>query len=89
MQQFKDKRSREIYETRFAGSVPEHVSIAAHKIMRIMVAAGSLQDIGVLGPIVRWRDAPNPLGIYVYGKWHVTFAWSEDFGAAEICLERR
>ena len=43
MRKFKDKRSREIYETRFASNVPEHVSIAAHKIMRIMVAAGSHQ----------------------------------------------
>jgi hypothetical protein len=57
--------------------------------MRIMVAAGSLQDIGIHGPIIRWRNAPDRFGIYVHGKWHVTFAWGEDFGAEEIFLERR
>jgi len=89
MQQFKDKRSREIYETQFARNVPEHVSIGAHKIMRILVAAGGLQDIGLRFIIIRWRSAPDRFGIYVHGKWHVTFAWSEDFGAGEISLERR
>jgi plasmid maintenance system killer protein len=88
MRQFKDKRSREIYETRFASNVPEHVSIGAHKIMRIVVAAGSLQDIGLRFLIIRWRSTPDLFGIHVHGKWHVTFAWREDFGAGEICLER-
>lgn len=89
MSKFKDKRSHEIYVTRFARDVPEHISVAAHKVMRIVVAAGSLQDIGVLGPIIRWRNAPDRLGIHIDGKWHVSFAWSEDFKAGEICLERK
>ena len=89
MRQFKDRRSLQIYETRFAVNVPQHVSVTAHKVMRIIVAARSLQDIGVLGSINRWRSAPDRLGINVYGKWHVTFAWNKEFGATEISLERK
>jgi hypothetical protein len=57
--------------------------------MQILVASGSLQDVGALGAIVHWLNAPDRLGIYVYGKWYVTFAWNEHFGAGEICLEKR
>ena len=57
--------------------------------MRILVAARNLQDVGVLGPIVRWQNALERFGLLVNGKWHVTFAWSEELGASEIILERR
>jgi plasmid maintenance system killer protein len=89
MKQFTDRRIREIYETRFAAGVPKHVSVAAHETVRPLVAACGLQDVGVLGPIVRWPKAPERYGLHINGKWHITFAWSDDFGAHEICLERR
>src|SRR5438128_677195 len=62
MQQFQNSKTREVFETRFAKSIPEHVSIKAHEIMRILVAARGLQDVGVLGPIVRWHNVPERLG---------------------------
>lgn len=84
-----DKRTRQIYETRFADGVPDHISVAAHETMHPLVASRSLQDVGVLGPIIRLLNTPERYGLHIDGKWHVTFAWSEHFGAYAIKLERR
>jgi hypothetical protein len=89
MKRFKCRKAREAYETRFARGVPNHVSIRAHVIIGALLAAHSLQDVGVVGRIVRWRKSPEWYGIVVAGKWHVLFEWSEDFGAYEIALKRR
>ncbi len=90
MKRFEDETIEEIYWTRFAPNVPEHVSVAAHKIARPLVAACSLQDVDVFGPILRWANAPARLGVHVDGKWHLTFVWCEDLeGAFGIQLERR
>lgn len=88
MKRFDDDRLKEIYETRFASGVPEHVSVAAHELARPLMAACSLQDVGVLGTIVRWSQEPERFGLQVDGKRHVTFAWSEEIGAHEMRLER-
>lgn len=89
MRRFDDDKLREIFETRFAAGVPKHVSVAAHQTTHPLVAARSLQDVGVLGSIVRLRNAPDRFGLHVSGKWHVTFGWSDEFGAFELKLERR
>ena len=88
MQKFKCEMARAAYEMRFARGIPKHVSIKAHKTIRVLIAARDLQDVGVLGRIVRWREAPERYGLTIDGKWHVLFEWSEDFGAYEISLER-
>lgn len=82
-------RIRQIYETRFAHDVPQHVSVAAHETIHPLVASRSLQDVGVLGSIIRLLNTPERYGLCIDGKWHVTFAWSDDFGAYAIKLERR
>lgn len=89
MKRFENEVIEEIYWTRFSQGVPDHVSIAAHKIVRPLVAARSLQDVDVLGTILRWPNAPDRLGLNVRGKWHVTFVWYDEAGAYEILLERR
>jgi plasmid maintenance system killer protein len=90
MKRFSDKKTRQIHDTRFADGIPEHVAIGAHKVMRLLVAACGLQDVGVIGCILRWPNAPNRYGLHVDGKWHVTFSWSsQEIGAYEILLERR
>ena len=48
MARFNDELIEQIYNTRFAPNVPEHVSIAAHEMTRVLVAARSLQDVGIL-----------------------------------------
>ena len=89
MKRFEDDTSREVYETRFSAHVPKAVAVKAHVRMHVLVAARSLQDIGVLGNILRWANSPERLGLEVDGKWHVTFSWSPDLGAYGIRLERR
>jgi hypothetical protein len=88
MERFSREIDREIYETRFTADIPDHVTVAAHETMRILIAARSLQDVGVLGSIVRWQNVPDRYGLVVHGKWHVAFNWSNNFGAYEIALER-
>jgi plasmid maintenance system killer protein len=84
---FFDERTREVFETRFAPGVPEHVSIAAHEMIRILSAATSLQDVSVLGTIHPY-GSKNHFALAIEKKWHVTFAWSESSTAADIQLRR-
>jgi plasmid maintenance system killer protein len=88
MKRFRCQRARDAYETRFARGVPKHVSIKAHEKIRVLIAARDLQDIGVLGRMVRWHNAPERYGLALDGKWHVLFEWSDAFGAYGIALER-
>ena len=89
MKRFGDERAREIYNTRFTASLPQHLTEAAHEAIRLLVASGSLSDVRIVGPIVRWPKATARYGLRIEGKWHVTFEWSDDYGACEIRLERR
>jgi len=89
MNRFEDQTTEQIYNTRFAPDVPDHVSVEAHEQMRILAAAHTLQDVSVLGPILRWQSQPDRYGLHVHGKWHVTFVWSNSIGATAIKLERR
>jgi plasmid maintenance system killer protein len=89
MEPFEDDISREVYETRFSKHVPKEVAVKAHPKMHVLLAARSLQDVGVLGPIVRWANTPGRFGLEIDGKWHITFAWSPYMGAYGIRLERR
>jgi hypothetical protein len=89
MNRFAHELAEEVYETRFSRRLPKHVAIAAHELMRVLLAARALEDVGVLGPIVRWASLPGRYGLPVDGKWHATFEWSDTFGATEIQLERR
>lgn len=89
MNRFQNKKTEVIYLTRFANGVRQHVSVAAHEIMRLLVASHSHQDLAVIGQIVRWTKVKGLFGLHVEGKWYVTFRWSEDFGAYDILLERR
>ena len=89
MDQFADKRTEDIYLTRFGRGVRQHISVAAHEAMRLLVASRSHQDIAVIGPIVRWKKELGLYGLHIESKWFVTFRWSDDFGAYEIHLQRR
>lgn len=89
MKRFLNKAVEEIYETRFAQGFTEQLSIAAHKLLRPLVAARSLHDVDVYGPIYDWVKLPGRLGIQVEGKWFLTFNWIEGEGPFEIQLERR
>jgi hypothetical protein len=89
MNRFKSQRARDAYESRFVRGVPDHISIDAHKTIHALIAARSLQDVGILGRIICWKKAPGEYGLFLSGKWHVLFRWSDDFGPYEIDLGRR
>jgi hypothetical protein len=85
MKRFADEIIEEIYYTRFAPGIPEHVAVKAHKVVHPLVAACSLQDVDVYGPIYKWSDRR---AVHVDGKWYLTFDWVDEAGAFAICLER-
>ncbi|MDH2406347.1 plasmid maintenance system killer protein [Bradyrhizobium sp. JR1.5] len=89
MQRFATKTTELIATTRFGGGIRQHITVAAHEIMQLLVACHSLQDIGVIGTITRFAKTDGLYGLKVEGKWFVTFRWSKDFGAYQIRLERR
>jgi hypothetical protein len=88
VRRFADERLEQIYHTRFAAGLPKPVVINAHEVASLLAASRSLQDVGVIGPIIRLRNAPDRHASLVYEKWHITWDWSEDFGAHEMRLER-
>ena len=88
MERFKDELTSQVYHTGFAPDLAEHMTLLAHKKMRLLVAACSLQDVGVIGPIIKWQAPPDRYGLHVDCKWHVGFSWG-DLGAFAIQLERR
>lgn len=89
MSQFEDELTEEIYITRFASGVPQHISVAAHEMLHVLIAAKSLRDVAVLGRILRWSNLPGRLGLQVNEKWHLLFAWSEEHGVSQLSLRRR
>lgn len=89
MQRFGNKTTELIATARFGGGIRQHVTVAAHEIMQLLVACHSHQDIGVIGTITRFSKIEGLFGLQVEGKWFVTFRWSDDFGAYQIRLERR
>lgn len=89
MRRFADAKASRLYEAPYATSVAKNVGTRAHTIIRLLVAAHTWQDVGIIGVIKCWLNAPDRYGLHVHGKWHIMFAWSEDFGAYDICFERR
>ena len=88
MRRFADERLEQIYHTRFAAGLPSPVVISAHEVAHLLAASRSLQDVGVIGPIIQLRNPPDRHASHVHGKWHITWDWSADFGAHEMRLER-
>jgi plasmid maintenance system killer protein len=89
MHRFADQRAETVFVTGFAHGVPAHISRMACWDMRVLVAARTMQDVGVIGRIIRWRDDPGRHGLMIGGKWCLTFAWEPGVGAIEIAIERR
>ena len=89
MKRFEDVRTKDVYETGAHETIPQHVCQSACWKIHLLLAAHDLHDVGVIGRIARWDGIPRLFGLYVHGKWHVTFRWHEGFGAAEVKLERR
>jgi plasmid maintenance system killer protein len=89
MSRFSDRETEQVYLTGFQKNIPEHVSRLAHERLRLLLAAASLQDVRVLGKILRWRNSPGVFGVGVDEKWHITFMWEDGIGAHTIALERR
>ncbi|RUV80713.1 hypothetical protein EOA51_32660 [Mesorhizobium sp. M1A.F.Ca.IN.020.32.1.1] len=89
MERFADEIAEEIYWTRFAPGIDQHLTVKAHRILRPLVAARGLQDVGVFGSVLRWKNAPGRFGVQVEGKWHLTFCWIEGEGPFDIRFERR
>lgn len=89
MARFEDEFTKNIYDAVLKCGVPPHVRDRAREVMAVVAAAGSLQDIGVLGKITRRREMPCRLGVTVDENWRVTFVWDDLFGASSIHLERR
>ena len=89
MRMFLDARTKLVFETGLARGVPSHVSKAAHRMMHLLRAASGWQDLSVVGQVGRIRGTKGRFGLRVEGKWHVTFAWDDDFGVYGMGLERR
>jgi antitoxin HigA-1 len=88
MRRFADDKLEEIYHTRFAVGLPKHVLINAHEVASLLVASRSLQDVGVIGPIIRLSKQRDRYASCVHEKWHITWKWSPNFGAYDMRLKR-
>ncbi|MTD93170.1 hypothetical protein GIW81_02340 [Hyphomicrobium sp. xq] len=86
MAQFLDLRTEQVYLTRFHQKLTGKVCVAAHEVMHLLIAARSLQDVGVIGRIHRLKVAR--FGLHAEGRWFVTFVWDDLSGAHSLLLER-
>lgn len=89
MDLFADEITEEIYRTRFSTCAPEHVVVAAHRAVHLLLAASRLNDIRFAGVPVRFRNRPGEFGVVIDEKWHVTFRWDDRHGAHTLKFERR
>ena len=88
MQRFTDPDAEEIYTTGVSRRLPKGVARKAYRRLHLLLAARSLQDIAVMGPIARWPRAPSTYGVHVDGKWFIRFKWENLLGAFDIKLAR-
>jgi hypothetical protein len=88
MSRIADERTELVFQTGVAPGVPKAVGPRAGRMLHLLIAAASLQDVGVIGPIARFAST-GQYGVNVEGKWYLTFVWDPLIGAKEIRLERR
>src|SRR5258708_22094879 len=88
MRRFLDPIAEEVYKTGFSAGLPKATARKAHTRIRLLVAARTLQDVGVMGPIGRSDSDQNLYGIEVDGKWLLGFRWEDLVGAHDITLYR-
>jgi plasmid maintenance system killer protein len=88
MRRFDESRARACYLTGGARGVPNRIALRAHRMLHLLLACHSWDDVTVVGPVIHWKTIGR-FGLFVDKKWHIMFDWVEDFGATEISLERR
>ncbi|MHC2295833.1 hypothetical protein [Rhizobium mongolense] len=89
MERFANKDVEDVYEWRFSARYGERLSLAAHRVLKPLVATRGLQELDLCGAVYAWPKLPDRLGVHVQGKWYLTFDWVDGQGPFEILLERR
>ena len=88
VQRFSDPVAEEIYHTGFSPRLPKGIARKAYSRVRLLVAAKSLQDVGIMGPIARSSKDDGVYGVAINGKWFIWFKWEDLVGAYDIELGR-
>jgi plasmid maintenance system killer protein len=86
MRRFSDPVAEELYHQGFSDGLPKNISRKAYRRLCLLLAARSLQDVGVMGPIARSSKIEGVYGVQVEGKWFIWFKWGEQVGAFDIHL---
>jgi len=68
--------------------VPRGIVRKTYSRLRLLVAARSLQDVGIMGPIARSPKDDGVYGVAIDGKWFIWFKWEDFVGAYDIELGR-
>jgi len=89
MRRFSDPVAEEIYNTGFSGRLPKALVRKAYVRIRLVVAARSMQDVGIMGPIARSPKDDRVFGVAIAGRWFIWFKWEDPVGAYDIELKRR
>ena len=82
-------RTEHVHRTGFSASVPKPVSRRGHWFIHLVLAAHDFADLGAVGEVVSWPNAPGRYGVHLHGRWYLTFFWEALVGAYELKLERR
>jgi plasmid maintenance system killer protein len=88
VQRFLDPVAEEIYHTGFSPRLPKGIVRKAYTRIRLLVAAQSLQDVGLMGSIARSSKDDGVYGVAINGKWFIWFKWEDLVGAYDIKLGR-
>jgi len=88
MRRFLDPVAEEICNTGFSGRLPKALVRKAYVRIRLLVAARSMQDVGIIGPIARSPNDDRVFGVATSGRWFIWFKWEDPVGAYDLELKR-
>jgi hypothetical protein len=86
MQRLSDQRLVEILQTRTAQDLPVEMTAIAYRLVRLLLAAKSWDDVSVFSRVAALPDGRYALP--VVGKWFIAFQWTVGLGASDLKLER-
>jgi plasmid maintenance system killer protein len=86
MQRLSDPILVEIIQTRAAAGLPAEMTSTAYRLLRLVLAAKSWDDVSVFSPVAAMPD--NRYAVPVHKKWFISFQWTAGLGAADLKLER-
>lgn len=88
MKKYKDQLTDAVSSCGEHRRVPIAVAAKSHRVLRLLEAAGRLEDVARVTCLGLKAMKNGRLAVPIQGKWIVSFEWLDSFGAVEMQLHR-